>query len=942
MEVANTAEMKGFFHKLFNIYSGEERNALLFACLGFLWALAVSSGLKFADALFLLHVGASSLPIAYSLAACVMVVLAAFLLQAFHRFNASRIFVSVLLCGACFYTFAYFCLTAQIGVESKWIWFALRIFGGIFFAIVVTCFWSFVDQYYHLQDAKRLYGLFSSAIFLGIATTGVIMRSGLLEIQYLTLLIVALLLLTCLWIGKISNSVQLVYDENVYEGGGEQSDKSFNFLIKSILSSKFTMLLMVGNFLTYVLLVTTEYSYMSAFDNYFDHAQPIVQTGDEEKAQLTLFLGQSLAVVSIINLVIGLFVYSRLVRRFGISNLLLCTPIFLCITFSGWLFNDSTLLFPLMGFFVVEGMLYTIDDNNFTLSLNAVPLKVKHKVRLMIESFFEPIGMLVSSMLITFAPISSITLGLFLAICTLFVALNLRNNYLRAIFRNLLDNAIHFQRTTREWFFKMSKKEQKVSERRLLAILYRGNDQERLFAIEGLLGFGDDSILPQLLQRADHFNTKAKISFINMLSQSRFAKDNRTLDWLQEMSSDVRDPEVQAGVNFYLASLGLLHPDKVEDDLNSHNLTLRGAAILSMQKSRAMMPTEGLVQNRALAAKYLQALLSSKVEEEICMGIAILGTDGRPNDVDTLIPFLKNPSLKIARSTAAAIAQIADKHSIRYAPALLAKLSSANDSELRQHCLSALGKIGDSTLVRDIISSSIHFRPSERRIAESVISNMGLKTVPTLLSITKDTGMHDRCRMLAGRILGKLALPQLRSHLYNIIRLEIERAYFYFYHQHTIQNQYPNIDLSMLKSALMSSFHSVLDFIIQLLGVAGESEDCELLSRSLRSPNPKVRSHVLETLERTCDPAIFRVLYPLIADLPDAEKINAFLREGRPSLTLVELLDKLSRSSMHGDQIMAAALKYQLDLPFWRDSLRRQMATHEEIFHHFAYELLET
>jgi hypothetical protein len=133
-----------------------------------------------------------------------------------------------------------------------------------------------------------------------------------------------------------------------------------------------------------------------------------------------------------------------------------------------------------------------------------------------------------------------------------------------------------------------------------------------------------------------------------------------------------------------------------------------------------------------------------------------------------------------------------------------------------------------------------------------------------------------------------------------------------------------------------------LDFIIQILGVAGEIENCELLSHSIRSSNPKVRSQVLETLEKTCEPAIYRALYPLIADIPKEERLQAYLNSGRTPLSLNDLLDNMSRSSMRADQIMAAALKYRLDIPNWRESLRRQMATNEEIFHHFAYELLET
>jgi HEAT repeat protein len=929
--------MKGIFHKLFNIYSGEEKNAFLFACLGFLWALAVTSGLKFSDALFLIHVGASSLPTVYMCIACGMMILAAFLLKAFNSMRAHSVLMTALLIGATFYAFAYFCLLNNIGVESKWIWYALRIFGTLFFTIIITCFWTFVDQYYHLQDAKRLYCLFSSSIFLGIATTGFLMRSGLIEFQHMILCIILLLFFTVYWIKNIVAKAKPVYDENQLETNGEQADVSFRSVIRAVLSSKFTLLLMTSNFLIYVLQIITEYSYMISFERHFD---PSVTSGGggEEAAQLTMFLGKCVAGVSIFNLVFGLFIYSRLMRRFGINNLLMYTPIVLFIAFNGWILNDS-LVFPIMGFFVVEGMLYIIDDGNFTLLLNAVPSKLKYKIRLFIESFFEPIGMLFSSLLITFIPIDSKKLGLILAACALGVALLMRKQYLKAIYINLSDNAIHFQRSIFDWFSRLPAKEQQVAERRLLAILQCGDERSQLFALEGLLGFKDTSILERLLKYANALTPSMKVHFITLVGQSAFAEDHQVIHHFQTWRHTNQDPGVQGVLHFYLARQGLLPQDHAIHLLNSEDLTLKGAAIIALKKSAvgsACFPFSAQLEEN------LRKLLHSDKEPEICMAMTTLGCESLPKNVEVLIPFLKHGSLTVNRHAAASIALIADKQSAEFAPYFLTELSAISDTELRQSYLKVLGNIGDYSHILEIIKGSTHFRPNERRLTEATLFKYGEDSVPMLLAITKDIAMHDRSRVLAGKVLGRLALSQLREHLYEIITAEIERAYFYFYHHHSIQAEYPEIDLTMLKDALLSSFYSVQDFIIQLLGVAGESEDCELLSHSLRSPNHKVRSHVLDTLEKTCEAPIFRALYPLIADLPKNEKIQAYLRGGRIPLNLVELLDKMSVSQIQGDQIVATTVKYRLNLPNWRESLIEQMKTHKETFNHFAYELLET
>lgn len=871
-----------------------------------------------------------------------MLGIASVLLYGFHHFSSYHIYLATLLLGIGFYLFVFFCLTLNLQMISHWFWYALKMSGFFLFTVLMTCYWTFIDQYHHLQDAKRLYSLFSSSIFLGAATTGLLMRSGLLELDHLILLIIGVLAITLLWIYKISQYVPLVVHEEVeHKGQAIEQGRSFRFLIQSILASPFTLLLMASNFLIYLLLVITEYNYMFTFQNYFSLNHHPFNIEESTEANLTLFLGQWLATVSVINLVFGLFVYSRLVRSLGIGHLLVITPLLLIMAFGGWLVNPS-LLFPLIGFFVVEGTLYVVDDNNFNLLLNAVPSKLKYKIRVMIESFFEPIGMLTSALLLSLFQEQSKLLGLILAFLLLAIAFGLRSRYLKALFFNLSENAIHFQRTTKEWINQMSDKQQRLSESRLLSILKLGDEQAQLFACEGLLAFEDPTILKRLLNYASQMTSSAKLQLIHLFKDHLFAKDPSLLDALQKWLQHHPDPQLKSTILSYLAKQGLLHPDKVIEDLNSPDIHLQGAAIVALKKSLAYLPPTIAAQNRTLALQHLQLLLDSKEEEPLRMGLQLLGIEGDSHEIEILLSYLRHPSLAIARQAARSLAQIGIKDTIRQAPLVIAQLDQINDHEERMSCLQALEAIDDSGLVDDLIRVSLHFRPNERRLIEEIIYKMGLRTVPMLLSILRDTQIPDRSRLLAGRILGRLALPQLRTNLSDIIRQEIDRAHFYFYHAHTIQSTYPALDLHLLRDVLMTDYHSVLDFMIQLLGVAGEVENEELLSRSLRSQNPKVRSQVVETLEKTCEPAIFRLLQPLVDEIPYEEKRRAYLKSGHQPLPLTAILDKMSESPAQMDQILAAMMKYHLNLPNWRESLRQQMSCQDELFHHFAYELLET
>lgn len=931
---------KGLLQRIFNIYPGEERQALLFAFLGFIWAFGATCALKFADALFLLHVGAESLPQAYTLISCGMFGISFILLYSFHKFSSSQIYLTTLKIGLAFYVFVFTCLFFHIGTNSQWFWYALKLAGFYLFAVLMTCYWTFIDQFHHLQDAKRLYSLFSSMIFLGAASTGLLMHSSLLDLDHLIILIIGLLIFTYFWVNKISHDIPLVAHEDAEEEGQIYDNGHYiKFFFKSIISSRFTMLLMTSNFLIYLLLVITEYNYMYTFENYFANSHDS-EAGGGTEASLTLFLGQWLATVSVGNLFFGLFIYSRMVRRFGIGSMLFITPTLLIISFTGWSLSPS-LLFPLIGFFVVEGTLYVIDDSNFNLLLNAVPTKLKYKIRVIIESFFEPVGMLTSAMLLSFFQNHSKLLGLILAICTLCIALALSANYLKALFFNLSQNAVHFQRSVTDWLVKMSGKQQKTAENRLLGIFKLGDEQAQLFACEGLLAFNDPAILKRLLNYASHMSASTKTKLVHLFSQSSFVKNDLVLDALQEWIQHDFDPQLRSTVYFYLAKQGLLHPEKIFGELKSSDIQLQGAAIIALKTSLAYLPPATAAYNHTLAAQYLKLLLDSHHEEELCMGLQIIGIDGDTHDIDILISYLKSPSLPIARAAAKSLAQTECLDSIRQAPLIINQLSQINDNEVRLACLKALKQVNDSSLVEDIILASLHFRPNERRLTEEIIFKMGLRTVPALLSMTRDTHVPDRCRLLAGRVLGRLALPQLRANLSDIIRQEIDRAYFYFYHYHTIQALHPELDLSILQDVLITGYHSVLDFIIQILGVAGEVENEELLSRSLKSRNPKVRSQVVETLEKTCEPQIFRLLQPLVDDIPYEEKIRSFAKSEQKTFSLNNLLDKMKESSAQIDQIIAATMKYHLNLPHWRETLRQQMSRQDEIFHHFAYELLD-
>jgi hypothetical protein len=928
--------MQRLLQKVFGIYPGEGIKSLRFARLAIFWALGITTLETLSDGLFLEKAGAKFLPQVFLVTALSMICVSTLVLYSLRRTSPYRILTIAIGLGA------FICAAAALfltGSPPTWFWFAFKITSRMLFAVLIACSWTFIDQYHDLQDAKRVYSLYSAAYFIGNICSGTIINIALKSLGVPALLFMASvsLILALFEARKIALRTPAVHDDSI--DGIFSADRSgFASIIRLISRSPFTIYLLSLSLITQLLITVSEYSYMDTFGRIFQ-----MQGINGSEGYIAEFLGKCRAWISACNILIGVFFYSRFVRRIGLNNAILITPLVFLGVYSQWVVMD-TLLVAILGLIAVDGILFTIEDNCFNLLSNAVPAKLKSKVRIINDSFFEPIGMLLSSLLLFGLQSGSRWLGLALTLIALCITLMLRALYSKAIFVNLKDNALHFERKLKDWLASMSRREQKEARKDILSALRSHREEIRLLACESLLELQDPAVLHQILEVSRGFGTLSKIQLLRLFERSPFSNDTRVLEAISNWMNESESPEFCKWANFYLAKRGLHHPEKVEDDLENSDLLMRGTAILTLQKTLAAQPLESAALNRAIAAKKIDLMLKSPCIDEISLALDLLAEETAGIGAEKAIPFLSHEALLVKRSAARCVARLADHRLSLSTPRLIEELVSSRDNHFRLLCLDALGKIADSSTVKDLLVASIDFRPSERRRTEEIVVGMGLKTVPILLSLTKDLSIPERGRILAGKILGRLALPQLQANLTELIGLEIERAYFYFYFGHSIQKQYPLYDLEMLQNALLTGFRSVIDFIIHLLGAAGSLEEPEMLVRALYSRNAKIQSNAVESLEKTCDPRLFRRIAPLIDDLPLEEKIAACLhyKKDLPQLSLSDLLAKLEQSPSLYDKIVAARLKAMLQMPNWRQELREQIKRSDETFHHFAYELLET
>jgi ATP/ADP translocase len=405
--------------RLFSLNLGEERKVLQFSLLGFLLALTTTIGIRFSDALFLFHVGSQSLPSVYTYISCGMIFLAPVLLCSYHKLEAGKIFFYMASIILLFYSGAFLYFQSGGAFTSEWPWYMLRVAAPLMFYPLTSSFWSFIDQFHHGLDTKRLIGIYVSTCSLGSMTTGLIMSTGIHRVEYIFLLLMGLLVLLSIVAHRIKRTEKPIAEEAAEEGYTEGEKVAFWGKIKAIFTHKYTRLLVIGNVFALLMWVIAEYNYMSAFEVRF------VTEGVENTGDLTRFLGKCYSSISVLNVVFGLFIYPRLIRHLGIGSMVLVTPFLFFMTFSGWCLNDA-FIFPMMGFLIVEGSYDMVDNSNFSIILKGSPVRIQAMVRVLTLTLFEPLGMLLSGLMLSYAPMDTRSLGMCVAACACCIAISMR------------------------------------------------------------------------------------------------------------------------------------------------------------------------------------------------------------------------------------------------------------------------------------------------------------------------------------------------------------------------------------------------------------------------------------------------------------------------------------------------------------------------------------
>ena len=409
--------------------AGGAPKALAFAALGFMLQFGLVIGITTADSLFLSHVGAPGLPVIYVLQTFVMLLFTAAFVGMIKRFGIDRFFdgalAVIMMCGVI--VWLAFADTRQS--QSMPVYYGLKLYTGMWYFGLYTLFWTFLDSYYDLTDAKRLYALFAAGSAAGamVGAALVSLLAASLDPGIFFLIWAGLALATWPVLAGVRRRWPKI-DTGPEDAAGDVLQDALAG-VKSLGESRYAFALTAGFFMIAVTATICDYQYMRVF------------SAGRSEAELAVLFGRLTFVANLANMLITLFLFNPLVARFGVRNLALLQPLVFGAVFL-WFAGQPGMGAAIAGFLSYHAVMMAIDINNGNLLVFGLPTARRKELRTFIEGICLPVAAAAAGLfLIVVAPDMNVRgvalIGLAGAGLTFACNLIVRHDYVGAIAANL-------------------------------------------------------------------------------------------------------------------------------------------------------------------------------------------------------------------------------------------------------------------------------------------------------------------------------------------------------------------------------------------------------------------------------------------------------------------------------------------------------------------------
>jgi hypothetical protein len=913
--------------RVLRIQPGEGRKTFLFALLGAVLHGGLAVGGNAVDAIFLSQAGATWLPVIYVSTPLVMLLYIPASSYLLARFGINRVFdltLGILLAGA-IVLFLLFSATGGAPVSLVLLC-GVKLYANMWLFALYTLYWNFTDSYFDIQDGKRLFPLFSAGTAFGAMVGGALVTVLIRFVPVASLFLVwaAAALLTAPLVVHLRRTCAGIDEDPAIDDTPVRFLAEVRQMLATLRDSRFVRNLALVIFLTLSITLICEYQYMNTFtdttkaavtarlapdlpdDGTPPPAATVRAVEDATARDLASLFGWLGVGVNAFILLMNLFLFNRLITWLGVRNLALVQPLVYVAVFSFFLLHYG-FTSALAGFFAYQGIMIAVEQNNQNFLFNAMPAQVRKQMRTFIEGIAEPLAVaLAGGFLLVYGRgagggsvdrvlawalgeenfllqwvlggqtvdgfkdaigVGRLTetgislIGLLGAVLVLVLALVLRADYLQAMVVNLKRGWLDFSRPARGILGTLG-----PEERETLTAITRSGDRRGTLAAIRLIAASDPRAALAAWRgfwerSVPAYRRDAQLILVDLLRTDDPLVALDVVAWLEE-----ERPEPIPRLVEELGRRNLLHAVDLAPWLRARDPEKRSAAAVTWWSSWKF-------ERNLDALQAVRGLLQGEAEERR-MAVRALGLTGQQRYAHFLVDFLRDPAPVVREEALAALLTLATRDSVRLIPHVLPVVESGTQ-EQRDLAIRILMRIGDTSCILPLLAAAEVFSPGERRQAEALVADIGLRSVPAVASALQQSSFPYQGRSIAARTLGRLAFPQFDSLAPYVINDEIRRAYEYVSYR-AILEQVANRTQGqeLLLRCYRDIQTTILDFILELLTIGGRLPSFELLSASLRSSNPKDRADTIETLEQGCDRALFNLLVPLVDERRAARRAH--------------------------------------------------------------------
>ncbi len=832
-----------WFGRLLRVHKREWSKVLLFTLLGAILQAGIAIGASISDSVFLSRVGSDKLPYVFIFMPVIMMIFIPLYNSSISKYGTDKIFsVSMLAISVgSGLIFALFLL----GIESLddtvqlVLYFFVKIWPFAILLALSTLFWIMIEGYFDIIDAKRLFSFFNGGLAAGAALGGTFV-TGFSDVIGIGPMFLAWSILGIMCI-PIANIIRRKW-RRIEDTDVSEERSQIKVVYGAIKKSKYVKMVNFSILALFFITTLTEYQYMD------------ILSQNRSEQELASLFGVLFAFANVFNLIVNFFLFNRMVSFIGVRNVALIQPFIYCITFV-WLIFDRSYSAAIFAFFAYQGFMTAIELNNVNFIFNAVSSDVRRQVRSFAEGLGDPIATAFAGVLLLFTlgTKGSETLsiiGLLFSILYLVFVLSMRAKYRISLLESLRKDWLDFSKMPEEYFKMISENEivkeiDSVDLPNQILILETLALKNPIFTIKELL---------KLLEKYSSYEQKYLSTVLGLILKSGDTNVLReVIIWFHNKEHILDDSVYET-----LAASGLLLPS-----------SCNGRIIPEL--------VSGLVSRRpsgnAYALKKIEQM-SLGDENELEAALRAIGLGGNNRHAWWAATFCSHASESVRIRAAEAVALLANKGDGSLAGFLFPMLKGSEMERMK--ALSALAVIGDVGMISGLLDASKNLSPRERRTVASIVSTIGIHSVPALVKILKSEDYSLSSRGIAARALSQVSWPQFEQIAPSLIEAEVYSAYRAVAWQMVIEKQRTDCSATrVLSLCKRTEAKRKILFVLELLALIGSVGDIDLVSASLQSNNARQRANAIESLEQDIPRKIFKRILPLIDNRDDHERLLA-------------------------------------------------------------------